>query len=653
MLLLNRYDPMTTKLSKKTRAYQSPVLAFTHDILMSYLAFGLALYLRIGDKIDQYLTKDIGISFAIFLFVSGSSFLAFRLYRGVWRYASILDLFNILKAVTAISICFITLSFFVTRIEDVPRSVPLICWFIQLSLLGGPRLIYRLIKDRKIYGLMDYTGLEREKVLLIGAGDEAELFIRMMRNDPHGKYHVIGIIDEKDRRTGRYIHDIKVLGAVADIPHILQDLSTAPTRFILSRPYSNTERGILENIVKIATDHEITISRLPNINSLQDAGPNSKLNLHPIAIEDLLGRPETKLNREKIEKLILDRKVLITGSGGSIGSELSRQIAQLAPSELTLIDNCEFNLYKIDLEIRQKHPKLILHTIMADVRDRVRIDEIFNHHQPQLVFHAAALKHVPVAEDNIQEAVKTNIIGTRNIADMAQKYHAMAMVQISTDKAVNPANVMGATKRIAEAYAQALDLDGAEKEGPNNGRATRFMTVRFGNVLGSTGSVVPLFKKQLEAGGPLTVTHPDITRFFMTIKEAVELVLQASAYGQETRGERGKIFVLDMGEPVKIVDLAYQLIRLAGFRPHEDIKVEFTGLRPGEKLYEELFANSEPPVPSGADGVLLANPRAITTETLRPLFTEMENAVSRTATEPELLKLIKKVVPEFRSKGLE
>src|SRR6185437_793953 len=345
----------------------------------------------------------------------------------------------------------------------------------------------------------------------------------------------------------------------------------------------------------IADELSIPLARLPRITEFKATVAEETPAIEPIAIEDLLGRPQTVLDRPGMRALIAGRRVLVTGAGGTIGSELARQIAGYEPARITLLDSSEYALYTIDRELQERHGALPRLALIGDVRDRRRIDEVMAAERPELVFHAAALKHVPMVEANPSEGVLTNVIGTRNVAEACRLHGVRAMVMISTDKAVNPANVMGASKRLAESICQALDVQESRKPG-----GTRFVTVRFGNVLGSTGSVVPLFQRQLAAGGPLTVTHPEIQRFFMTVREAVELVLQASALAMKGGEERGKIFVLDMGEPVKIVDLARQMIRLAGKRPDRDVKIEFVGLRPGEKLHEELFHEQEPLVPTQA-----------------------------------------------------
>ncbi|HRQ83340.1 MAG TPA: nucleoside-diphosphate sugar epimerase/dehydratase, partial [Azospirillaceae bacterium] len=382
---------------------------------------------------------------------------------------------------------------------------------------------------------------------------------------------------------------------------IEQWLYLAPQQAEVSR---DAMRGLFERADALG----LTLARLPSLTEFKSALNEGKIELRPIAIEDLLGRPQAALDRGAIADLVTGLPVLVTGAGGTIGAELTRQIAALAPSLLVLMDSGEFNLYSIEMEIRERFPGLSLQAEIGDVRDRDRVFRLMETVRPALVFHAAALKHVPLVEANPCEGALTNVVGTRNVADAARAVACRAMVLISTDKAIRPTSVMGACKRLAEIYCQALDLSPAPQA---DAQPTRFMTVRFGNVLGSSGSVVPLFQRQLAAGGPLTVTHPDMRRYFMTVREAVELVLQASAHGVAHGEERGKVLVLDMGQPVKIVDLARQMIRLAGFRPDEDVKIHFTGLRPGEKLFEELLSADEAPSKTDAEGVFLAAPLAL------------------------------------------
>jgi O-antigen biosynthesis protein WbqV len=377
------------------------------------------------------------------------------------------------------------------------------------------------------------------------------------------------------------------------------------------------------------------VQRAPRPTALDPAHPTARLELKPVAIEDLLNRPQVPLDRAGMARLVQGRRVLLTGAGGTIGSELARQVAALGPERLILLDNGEYALWQIDLELAETAPAVPRRALVADVREEGRIRAIMEAERPELVFHAAALKHVPMVEANPLEGLLTNAAGTRTVADAARAAGAHAMVFISTDKAVNPTSVMGASKRLAEMYCQALDAKGM-----------RCVTVRFGNVLGSTGSVVPLFQRQLARGGPLTVTHPDMQRYFMTVREAVGLVLQASVAGAGGGAPDGGIFVLDMGAPVKIVDLARQMVRLAGLRPDDDIEIRFTGLRPGEKLFEELFHGKEPPAPTAFPGLLMATPRtadpAIVGRAIDEIASACRGAQTRLA-----LALLARMVPEF------
>jgi FlaA1/EpsC-like NDP-sugar epimerase len=569
-----------------------------HDLAMAAIAFAVAMFLRLGDGLSQLPTTPWLIQMGIFVLTCAAVFSATGVYRGVWRYVSVRDLGNMLRAVTLAVAIFFPISFLLTRLDGMPRSVPGILWFVLLAFMSGSRLLVRLLREGRIDRFWLNNRQDRMNVLVVGASDEAELFIRTAQSDTASPYHIVGVLDDKGTRAGRQIHSVSILGTMQELKRVvseLKDKNQQPARLILSKAASRADG--FERFLSEAQTLGLTLSRLPSITELHGQA-GIKQDVQPIALEDLLGRPETILDRQSITSFVEGKRALVTGAGGTIGSELTRQISALNPAALILVENSEFNLYSIELELREKYPALSITALIADVRDAPRIHSIFEDVKPDIVFHAAALKHVPMAEANVRETLLTNVIGTKNVADAAAKTGSAVMVLISTDKAVRPANVMGASKRIAEHYCQALDYE-------HTGN-TRFLTVRFGNVLGSTGSVVPRFRDQLAKGGPITVTHPDITRYFMTVREAVELVLQASAFATKAQMQRGKIMVLDMGKPVKIVDLARQMIRLAGLKPDADIKITYTGLRPGEKLYEELFSESEQLTPSGADGVHLA-----------------------------------------------
>lgn len=651
------------RMNLKFRLSAHPEIAFFHDVAMAAVSFVLSLYLRLGGETLAYAETFLPIGTMLFTGVAAVVFRTMGLYRGVWRYASMDDLLAIARAVTLIILIFLPLMFLVTRLEALPRSVLVINWFVLMILLGAPRLVYRVIKDGSLRHVLERGNPFRVPVLLVGAGNAADAFIRELARDKAAPFEVVGILDDKPERIGRRIRGVTVNGSIDSAQAVIDGLRRSgrmPQRFVVTRGGSVGPHK-LRHLLAVAEANGMTLARLPRITELKqgDGEGETPLTMKPIAVEDLLGRPRTVLDRSPMQQLVAGRRVLVTGAGGSIGSELVRQIAEFGPSHLALLDHAEFLLYEIDREVRERWPALSSRAVLADIRDRARIDRVMAAERPDLVFHAAALKHVPMAELNPAEATLTNVIGTRNLAEACRAAGAKAMVLISTDKAVNPTSVLGATKRLAESYCQALDIaarspDGRRGEGaPGDG--TRYITVRFGNVLGSAGSVVPLFQRQLAEGGPLTVTHPDMTRYFMTIREAVELVLQASALGSGLGGgapESGKIFVLDMGEPVKVLDLARQMIRLAGKRPEIDIEIRFTGVRPGEKLTEELFHSGETLESTPLPGILLAGPRTADWKLLRSAFDELAEAAAAGRTE-QVLALLQRLVPEYEASEVQ
>ena len=617
-------------------------LAFLHDVLVAAGSFWLALYLRLSGDFSQFPLQAAITASLIFTGTCAIVFWINGLYRGIWAFASLRDLTKIFYTSLIAVTLFMILAFASTRLEGVPRTLPFMAWFIMMIGLGGSRMVFRLLRERRLSTLWERSAAGRVNVLLIGAGDDADIFMRAIIANPQAPYHVVGIIGENAKRVGRSIQGVDVIGTVEQIPQIvakLREKGKAPSRLILTRAVTRFNSDLVGQILEHASTLGLSLSRLPALTDLRnDVAAAVSLRDQPLALEDLLGRPETKLNRHEIRALIKGKRVLITGAGGTIGSELARQIAALEPKHITLVEFSEYNLYRIDMELREGFPYQGVSALIGDVRDSTRIAQIFETEKPDIVFHAAAIKHVPIAEENIRETLLTNVIGTRIVADCCLRAGIAEMVLISTDKAVYPSSVMGATKRLAEMYCQALDLSST---------STRFITVRFGNVLGSTGSVVPRFQEQLAKGGPLTVTHPDITRYFMTVHEAVQLVLQASALGAQPSDQRGKVLVLDMGNPVKIADLARQMIRLAGLRPDEDIQIAYTGLRPGEKLHEELFADAEELIPSAADGVKLGKActleRAILDEALTSYAVQLRNGLS----EEDSVARLHELVPEF------
>jgi O-antigen biosynthesis protein WbqV len=610
-----------------------------HDTVMAAAAFEIAVaaaYQRLSHPVAPFEFWQGTVAFAaiglVVFFFTG-------LYRGLWHFASFRDLLAIARAVTLAILVFLPVAFVATRLADLPRSALLLLWPVLAVLLAGPRLLYRAYKDGNLGLVFDRRPGQRMPILLLGSEAGAADFIRGLARRPDAPWRVVGMIDPRDRDVGRDIHGVRVLGGVADLAAVVERLAARgarPEKLVITTPLIRGAEA--RRLFDVADRLGLALARSPIPTELQDRDGRGA-EVQPIDVEDLLGRPRRELDRAAMRALVAGRRVLVTGAGGTIGSELCRQIAALEPAAMALVDHSEHNLYSIDLELGEIAPKLVRSAHLADIRDRARIAGIFQAERPELVFHAAAFKHVPLVEENVAEGTLSNVLGTRNVADAAQEAGAVAMVLISTDKAVAPASVMGASKRVAELYCQALDRKAGSKDG------TRFVVVRFGNVLGSAGSVVPLFRRQLARGGPLTVTDPQATRFFMTTGEAVELTLLASALGPSLEAH-GKVFVLDMGEPVRISDLARQMIRLAGKVPEREVRIVYTGLRPGEKLHETLEDRDEPLNRTEIDGILLAAPRTVELALLTPLIDQLIAAARAGLTE-ETKGLLRRIVPGY------
>ena len=619
------------------------VLALGHDTIASVVALQVSLLVRLGGDAYLGLPKEFYLQGSVMMLLSmlAANVIA-RGYRSSWRYFSTSDLLTLGKVTALTLLIFLPLSFLATRVEFVPRSTYVINSMVLLALLAGPRLLYRMILEGSLSILPSRAGRGAIPVLVVGAGHSADAFLRSLARTPVPAYRAVGILDDETRRFGALIQNVPVIGNTGNIANILENLAARgemPHKLVVAEDRTTPDR--LRGLLEMAERFGIGLARVPNPVELHQ-GIEDQGSIRPIAIEDLLGRPQTVLDAGLPRRTIAGRRVLVTGAGGSIGSELARQIATFEPARLILTDLSEFNLYSVDLEIAERFPGVDRVARLLDVRDARRVDELFAGERPDVVFHAAALKHVPIVEEHPLDGIHTNVFGSRNVADAAVRHGARVMVQISTDKAVHPPNVMGATKRLAESYCQALDTQ--QRDRPEG---TRFVTVRFGNVLGSTGSVVPLFQRQLAQGGPLTVTHPDVTRYFMTISEAVSLVLQAAGLGAEDGMPAGNIAVLDMGEPVRIADLARQMIRLAGLRPETDIKVAYVGLRRGEKLHEELFYAAEKLRETPVPGVRLADPRLIALDVLAAGLERLEHAV-RAGEVEAAYTLLGELVPDYR-----
>lgn len=627
-------------LKPKLTPMQSRLIKVVLDFVVIFVAFGFSIILDRNTKHVDFvpILAEMGIFSVITIII----FLFMRVYRAIWGYISLNDLFHlIIVSIIALGLYFGVreLIYQSMGLSHIYFSQPIIALLVMISGLIGLRIAYRIYY---FGGISKNNKKDTVQVLLIGAGDDAELFIRSIMNNPNSPYSILGILDPSDVRQKRTIHSVPVMGKPNELDKVFKKLkkkNKLPQRLIFTTT-NETKNVPIDVLMSESERLGLNFARLPSLTEFKE---NTSMvpQLKQIAIEDLIGRPQASIDTASISELIKGKRVLITGAGGSIGSELSKQIASFAPSEISLIDNNEFNLYAIDWDLHHAYPELSINSILLDIRSKAKVETIFKNCKPDVVFHAAALKHVPLVEMNPAEGILTNVIGTRNVAEAAMKIKAKAFVQISTDKAVNPTNIMGASKRIGEYYAQSLDLEGKE---------TRFITVRFGNVLGSSGSVVPLFKKQLEMGGPLTITHAEIKRYFMTIKEAVGLVLQASSAAiTQNKGERGYIFVLDMGEPLKIMDVARQMIRLADLIPDEDIKIKIIGLRPGEKLFEELFDSSENQLETNIPLTFAANPTPLKLSTIKSSISDLEKMANANDLNG-IITMIDKIVPGFDHK---
>mgnify|MGYP001817526438 FL=1 len=585
------------------------------------IAWMLSYWIRykIGEYPDHLLERALHL-LPLVMLIQGSIFIYFGLYRGIWRFASLPDLSRIVRAVVVSTAIAAVVIFFLTRLEYVPRSVFIIDAILLILLLGGTRLSYRLLKDHRL-------GKEAaERVLVVGAGAAGEGLVRDLLRMRPAVYAPVAFVDDDPAKQGQEIHGIRVVSNIENIASVAGQWDA--DLIMLALPSANSDQ--MRRIVELCEMSGVPFRTLPKLQSLV-SGKVSINELREVRIDDLLGRAPVMLDRTEIVKRLSDKIVLVTGGGGSIGSELCRQVTSVGIQHLIVLDQSEYNLYSIEKELHQSRPELKLTCELGDVCDEAGLEYLFRSYKPNVVFHAAAYKHVPMLEYKVMEAVRNNIIGSWNVARLADKYGCSDFVMVSTDKAVNPGNIMGATKRVAEIICQTLD----ERS------TTRFITTRFGNVLGSAGSVVPLFRKQIQRGGPVTVTDRNITRYFMTISEACRLILQTTVMGSG-----GEIFVLDMGEPVKILYLAEQMIRLSGKIPGEDIKIEFTGLRPGEKLHEELFHTDENLTDTSHEKIMLALSRKTDWQTLAESMDKFRQAVDEFDID-EIMALIKKLVPEM------
>jgi len=573
-----------------------------------YISLLLRFDLNIPNKYFEFFKLSI---IPVLLLIIGFNKI-FKLYRNIWKYASIEELLSIVYSISLANIVFVIYSYLISHslfnseYYRFPLTVHIIFWLLCVITLGGSRVSYRILEQNQGENKQCDKNLN---ILIVGAGDAGALLVKEIKRHSELNYYIVGLIDDDEAKKGKIINDIRVLGGRDKIISICKEKSVEEIIITIPSADFRTKTQIL-NICK---QTKCKLKIIPGIYEIVDEKVNIN-ELRDVNIEDLLGREPVILMNEDIDKYIKDKTILVTGGGGSIGSELCRQIVKFNPQKLIVLDIYENNAYELQMELNYEFPELNKEFIIASIRDFDRLKEVFKTYKPDVVFHAAAHKHVPLMENNPAEAIKNNVIGTYNVAKCSHEEGVKRFVQISTDKAVNPTNIMGATKRFCELIIQAFDTISD----------TEYVAVRFGNVLGSNGSVIPLFKKQIAHGGPVTVMHPDINRFFMTIPEAAQLVIQAG--GMASGGE---IFVLDMGRPVKIVDLARDLITLSGLEPDVDVKIEFVGLRPGEKLYEELLMDEIALTTTNHNKIYIEKPIGNEIDFIEKSISEFKNVVGK------------------------
>ncbi len=624
------------------------VILLTLDVAAAAMALFIAAALQADFTYSLTIFSEMWTAVPITIVAAASIFFFTGVSRRVWRFFSITDLSVIIlaAALTAVT-SYVALNLAGAGMR-LPISFLFMHWLLLVIGMCSLRLARRLaprLKNSLRYDSQSHIAQQAPLALIAGSPDGIDMVLRQAGAGLSERFTPIGVLDETEIDLRRTIRGVPIRGGLEALNRVYNELSEKgkqPEKLIIAADASAVAESKYVDLAGRAKSLGLSVMSASSTSAVQD----DAVSVRPFDLSELLGRPSANLDLSAIKRAVTGKRILVTGAGGSIGGELARQIASLEPEKLVLLDASEFNLYSIDHEIQSNFPNAEADPLLCDIRNRDAIMHAFEKYQFDIVFHAAALKHVPMVEKNPCAGVETNVIGTKNIADAAQKFNATAMVQVSTDKAVDPIGVMGATKRLGELYCQALDLAGAE-----NNSNTRFMTVRFGNVLGSSGSVIPLFQHQLKQRMPLTVTHPDMTRFFMTIHEAVQLVLQSTQGALDNGTRRGRIFVLDMGEPIKILDIAKRMIRLSGLTPGKDVKIEIVGERPGEKLFEELFDSDEEQLPSEIDGVFEAEPSPVPLTRLNKAFAALSAAAAHNdaaTVRKELFALLNKqnVAPE-------
>ena len=600
------------------------------DVLVVAVSGFLALYIRFDFKfqnMDMSFMKTELTTLPLHILITLALFVLFKLYRSVWRFASATEFINVVGACTT-SIVAEYIYMFALKMY-MPVSYYLLKYVILLAAVTSIRFMYRFL--RLVQELRSGRKTDRKRLMIVGGGEAGAIIIKELQGSRYLDQKVCCIIDDDVTKHGKYIRGVQIVGGREDIVRVAHEYNI--DEIIIAMP--SVEKSETRDILHICKETGCDLKVLPGLYQMIN-GEVVTSKLRKVEIEDLLGREPIKVDLQQVAGYVSGKNVLVTGGGGSIGSELCRQIALHHPKRLIIVDIYENNAYDIQQELKKQHPDLDLVVLIASVRNTNRMETIFERYRPDIVYHAAAHKHVPLMEDSPNEAIKNNVFGTYKTAKAADKYGVKRFVLISTDKAVNPTNIMGASKRICEMIIQMM----------NNHSKTDYVAVRFGNVLGSNGSVIPLFKKQIEQGGPVTVTHPDIIRYFMTIPEAVSLVLQAGAYAKG-----GEIFILDMGEPVKIMDLALNLIRLSGYRPFEDIEIQFTGLRPGEKLYEELLMSEEGLQDTENKLIHIGKPIEFDEVLFKKQLDELAGIANKDSA--DIRKKVQEIVPTYIMKSME
>ncbi len=618
-------------------------LIVAHDLIATAVAVVASFFIRFEEAGLAERWRLLVVVLPAFIVYAGFVYVFFGLHKSKWRFTSVPDLFNIVRAATVLAVTLLALDY-VLLAPNVygqfffGKITIILYWVLQIAFLAGPRVAYRYFRYTRT---LHHAVLgEAAPILVFGRAADADVLLRAIESGAVSKIRPVGILSPSPADRGQAIRGVPVLGGFEDIEEVVADLGnrgTKVTRIVLT-PAALAPDSKPETILMRARRLGLATSRLP---SLDDGG--EALRLAPVNVEDLLLRPGVKIDYRRLESFVKGKSILVTGGGGSIGSEICDRVVTFGASRILVIENSEPALHAVLEALRAKDVPAKIEGRLADIRDRDRIFRLTSDFRPDVVFHSAALKHVPLLEQDWGEGVKTNVFGTVNVADAAVASGATAMVLISTDKAIEPVSVLGATKRFAEMYCQALDGDLARRSGGTQ-RPMRLLAVRFGNVLASNGSVVPKFKAQIDAGGPVTVTHRDMVRYFMTIREACDLVVTAASYGLDHTGM--SVYVLNMGQPVKIVDLAERMIRLSGLEPGRDIQIAFTGVRPGERLHEILFAREEPTTPIGIEGIVAAKPVAPSLDAMRGWLATLEQGLAR-EDRSVIYGVLRDAVPDF------